>query len=263
MPSPFPGMNPYLEQPGIWEEVHTRLIVAIADALGPQVRPRYRVGVEQRTYLAVMWPDPVELVGKPDVVISGPQSASPLPPVHTAATGVTPQVAEIPMPEEVTERFLQIKDVASGDVVTVIELLSPTNKVSQDGRAQYERKRLNILQSATHLVEIDLLRAGRPFPFRLRGADNRSDYRIMISRAPDRPRADIFLFSIRDVIPDISIPLRSNEPEPALRLNDLLQAVYERAGYDLTLDYSQTPPPPKPHDSDIDWLRHLLKQGEG
>ena len=61
MPTPFPGMDPYLERPGMWEEVHTRLIVAIADTLGPQVRPNYRVGVEQRTYLAVLTPDEYEL----------------------------------------------------------------------------------------------------------------------------------------------------------------------------------------------------------
>jgi len=62
MPTPFPGMDPYLERAEVWEEVHTRLIVAIADALGPQVRPKYRVGVEQRTYLAVLTPDEYELV---------------------------------------------------------------------------------------------------------------------------------------------------------------------------------------------------------
>ena len=67
MTTPFPGMDPYLEHPALWEDVHTRLIVAIADALGPQVRPHYRVAVERRTYLAVFAPEEYELVGKPDV----------------------------------------------------------------------------------------------------------------------------------------------------------------------------------------------------
>ncbi len=70
MSTPFPGMDPYLERRGLWEGVHTRLLVALADAIAPQVRPRYRVDVEQRTYLAVMTPD--DLIGKPDVLISQP-----------------------------------------------------------------------------------------------------------------------------------------------------------------------------------------------
>ena len=78
MPTPFPGMDPYLEHPGLWEDVHTRLIVAIADVLGPQVRPKYRVAVERRTYLAVLGPDEYELVGKPDVLIALQQPDGPL-----------------------------------------------------------------------------------------------------------------------------------------------------------------------------------------
>ena len=86
MPTPFPGMDPYLERAEVWEEVHTRLLVAIADALGPQVRPKYRVGVEQRTYLAVLTPDEYELVGKPDVLVAAPRRQAQ--PVHATATAV-------------------------------------------------------------------------------------------------------------------------------------------------------------------------------
>jgi hypothetical protein len=77
MPTPFPGMDPYLERTGVWEEVHTRLMVAMADVLGPQVRPNYRVGVEQRTYLALLTPDEYALVGKPDVLMIGPRRQPP------------------------------------------------------------------------------------------------------------------------------------------------------------------------------------------
>jgi len=97
MPTPFPGMDPYLERVGVWEEVHTRLLVAIADALGPQVRPKYRVGVEQRTYLAVLTPDEYELVGKPDVLVAVSRRQEQ--PVHATATaaGIAPRVAQLPM----------------------------------------------------------------------------------------------------------------------------------------------------------------------
>jgi 2-polyprenyl-3-methyl-5-hydroxy-6-metoxy-1,4-benzoquinol methylase len=94
MPTPFPGMDPYLERAGVWEEVHTRLIVAMADALGPQVRAKYRVGVEQRTYPAVLTPDEYELVGKPDVLVIGPRHQA-LPVQATAtAGGIAPDEVE-------------------------------------------------------------------------------------------------------------------------------------------------------------------------
>ena len=259
MPTPFPGMDPYLERVGVWEEVHTRLIVAIADALGPQVRPKYRVGVEQRTYLAVLTPDEYELVGKPDVLVAVSRRQEQ--PVHATATaaGIAPRVAQLPMPEEIIERHLAVRDVLTGEVITVIELLLPTNKLTRDGRRQYARKRLQILGSATHFIEIDLLRAGEPFPFRVQDDDAQSDYRIIVSRARDRPQAAVYLFTIRDSIPDIPIPLQPGDAEPLVALNRLVHDVYDRAGYDLTLDYQQPPPPPQIRAQDVQWMQQLWR----
>ena len=165
MSTPFPGMDPYLERRGLWEGVHTRLLVALADAIAPRVRPRYRVDVEQRTYLAVMTPD--DLIGKPDVLILATREPDVAYRISRPPGPVTVEIAELPMPEEVVERYLEIRDLGSGDVVTVIELLSHSNKSSREGRAQYERKRLAVLASLTHLIEIDLLRAGDPMPMRV------------------------------------------------------------------------------------------------
>ena len=241
MPTPFPGMDPYLERPGLWEEVHTRLIVAMADTLGPQVHPRYRVSVERRTYLAVFTPDEYYFVGKPDLLITSSYGHSPDLASAATAIGVKPQVAELPMPIEVIERYLEVRDVVTGDVITVIEILSPTNKLTSEGRKQYERKRLTILGSTTHLVEIDLLRAGKPFPFWVQGHDVQSDYRLIVSRAPQRPHADVYLFTVREPIPAMPIPLQPGEAEPILPLNSILHALYDRAGYDLVIDYQQPP----------------------
>ena len=221
MPTPFPGMDPYLERAGMWEEVHTRLIVAMADALGPHMRPKYRVGVEQRTYLAVMTPDEYELVGKPDGLVVAPRHQAQSMPASGTAIGVTPHVAKLSMPEEITERYLVVREVVTGEVITIIKLLSPTNKLTREGRLQYERKRLQVLGSATHLIEIDLLCAGAPFPFRVRDPAARSDYRILVSRAQHRPQAEVYLFTLRDAIPAIPVPLQPGEAEPLLALNDL------------------------------------------
>ena len=69
MATPFPGMDPYLERRGLWEEIHTDLIARIRQFLIPLLRPRYRVAIEQRTYLSLLSPQE-KLTGKPDVMIT-------------------------------------------------------------------------------------------------------------------------------------------------------------------------------------------------
>lgn len=260
MTTPFPGMDPYLERRGVWSEVHTRLIVAIADELGPKIRPQYRVGVDLRTYLALTTSE--ELVGVPDVLVVAPSETSRETAASKTTMAVMPQTVELPMPEEIVERYLEIRDVATGEVIIVIEILSLANKLLHEGRKQYENKRLAIIGSRTNRVEIDLLRAGKPLPMRPLNDGGESDYRILVSRASRRPHADAYLFNVRDPIPDIPIPLRPGETEPLILLNPLLHDLYDRAGFDLTLDYSQ-PPQPSLRDEDAAWAKKLLQQSDG
>ncbi len=253
MPTPFPGMDPYLERPGLWEEVHAGLIVAIQQHLGALLRPRYRVAIERRTYLALL--DTEQFAGKPDVLIVDAITAPS--PAHEPLRQTTTLMAELPMPEDVVERFLEIRDVATGAVITVIEVLSPSNKLPGEGRLAYERKRLRVLASASHLVEIDLLRAGPPLPMRLPSGTATSDYRIVISRAPQRPQAEVLLFRVRDLIPAVPVPLRTGEREPLLPLNQIVHTLYDQAGYDLAIDYRQPPDPPLA-DEDTAWAATML-----
>ncbi len=250
MPTPFPGMDPYLERPGLWEEVHTGLIVGIPGFLNPLLRPRYRVAIKQRVYLALLPPD-VRAVLSP--------RQAPNTRLVTTSVGVMPRAAELPAPEEVIERYLQICDVETGDVVTIVEILSSTHKSSHEGRKRYGRRRFQVLGSMAHLVEIDLLRAGEPFPFHVSGGDVQSDYRIIVSRTHHRPYADTYLFNVRDPIPDIPIPLQRGETEPILCLNQVLHQLYDQAGYDLRVDY-QGPPNPPLTGKDARWMAQLLRQ---
>lgn len=256
MPTPFPGMDPYLERPGIWEGLHTRLLVAISDALTPRLRPNYRVDIERRTYLAVLHPDP--LVGIPDVLVFEPAGPAVGAPSPSYANGGHPLLAEIPVPEEVVERFLEIRDTQTQEVVTVIEVLSPANKSNPTGRQEYNAKREKVLASRTNLIEIDLLRAGDPPPIYWR-QEQRCDYRIVVSRAWQRPRVEVYCVGVRQPLPAIPVPLRQKESEPLLELNQLLHELYDRAGYDLAVDYSQPPTPPLAED-DARWADELLHQ---
>ena len=252
MPTPFPGMDPYLERRDHWHAVHTRLLVAMADALGPQVWPHYRVDIELRTYIALVTSE--ALAGIPDVLVMSAPPAMGHPMAPMPASGMAPQVVEVPIPEEIHERYLVVREVTTQDVVTVIEVLSLANKLTHEGREAYEAKRTVVLGSKTNLVEIDLLRAGRPLPPFQAG---QSDYRILLSPAPSRPRALAYTLSVRDPLPTIHIPLQSGGAEPTLPLNQLLHDLYDRARYDLAIDYSQPADPPL-HDDDAAWARQLL-----
>ncbi len=255
MPSPFPGMNPYLQHPDLWPDVHNRLIASIGDHLVPILRPRYYVALEERTYLDQ--PTDLVFVGRPDVALvssgKGGSEASPKPGKPVKAIEVA-----TPMADQRRETYLEVRTVGEGDVVTVVELLSPSNKRPGAGRRLYMEKRLLVLATQTNLVEIDLLRAGERMPTLGPAVD--SDYRILISRGPGRPRADLVPFGVRDPIPSFSLPLRPGEAEPLVELGPLVTALHDRAGYDLRIDYRRPPEPPL-EGPDASWADEILRAG--
>lgn len=157
MPSPFPGMDLYLENPEIWLSVHNRLIVALADALTPQVVPKYFVDIEQRLY--EISGDASVLVGIPDVTVQrGKGGNAPLGELAVAvASPPTPMTVDVPMPEIIKPSYLEVRERESQKVITAIEILSTVNKTAGRGGEKYESKRLKIWGSGTHLIEIDLL----------------------------------------------------------------------------------------------------------
>jgi hypothetical protein len=122
MLSPFPGMNPYLEHPELWAEVHHRLISAIAIQLAPVLRPKYRVAIEKRTYFSEG--DRAIEVGIPDVAIltqvRSPDSSSSM--SSSLATAPDPKLTgmtvTLPIAQEVKEGYLEIREIATGRVVT-------------------------------------------------------------------------------------------------------------------------------------------------
>jgi len=249
MRCPFPGMDPWLERPSLWPDVHNRLIAAISDALTPLVAPRYYVALERRTYF--FQPDDLALLGRPDIAVVS--TRLPLR-KETRPGSNTVLDVEVLIADEVAENYLEIRETDGETLVTVLELLSPANKLHVQGRADYERKRVHVLRSRTSLVEIDLLRAGEPMGVSPR--PDAVDYRVLVSRGWTRPRARLHTFGVRDAIPAVAIPLAEGDVEPELALGEVLHALYERARFDLRLHYDRAPDPPLA-DDDLGWAQRL------
>ncbi len=239
MPSPFPGMNPYLENPEFWTEVHHLLIGILAETLNPQLLPKYRAAVEKRVYYTTE--DSAVLVGIPDVTIGQFKQTNTGSTAVAVVPAATPLTVTIPMPFEIKEGYLEIREIATGEVVTVIEVLSPANKRPGKGLDAYLSKREDVLTSLTNLVEIDLLRLGDTMP--CHGNIPAYNYRILSSRSQLRPKAELYGFNLRDLIPCFALPLRKQELEPTIDLRSLLDVVYDRAGYEFVLDYNNDPIP--------------------
>ncbi len=257
MPNPFPGMNPYLESPDFWPEVHHLLIGIIQESLVPQLIPKYRVAIEKRIY--EIKGEQSLLVGIPDVSIQRnrqPRNSS-TSNVAVATRTTEPLKVRLAMSEQVREGYLEVIDIATKEVVTVIEVLSPANKRPGQGRKMYEEKRDKVFGSRTNFVEIDLLRGWEPLP--VFDNDNAACYRILVSRGNERPLADLYLFNLPDAIPGFPLPLQSPDVEPIVDLQGLLNTVYDRVAYDITLDYTAELVPPL-SEADAVWADSLLEE---
>jgi hypothetical protein len=248
MPSPFPGMNPYLEQAGVWQDFHQSFLPLMREALAAQVRPAYFVKVEEHLFVHESPIDGRRLLGRSDVSITQGSPATP---------STSPAVLEAPLTVVLTgadvERhaFLEIRDRDRQELVTVIELLSPSNKEPGPDRDLYLAKRRRLLYSSVHLVEIDLLRTAGHLP----PIEVESEYCVFVSRAEDRPRAKVWPIPLRNRLPQIPIPLRAPHPDARLDLQPLLDRLYDAAGYEDYL-YAHPPEPPLSTD-DAEWARQF------
>ena len=260
MSSPFPGMDPYLEGE-LWQEFHDRLANQISEQLLPRLSPRYvallaKRYVLDRPVLSIL-DVPSERIIYPDVHIAA---------LHDrAATAYTPANAGVaepplelisPIPEQVPLLSVEIRDVAERRLVTIIEILSPVNKRGQ-GLHEYVDRRMELLQTRTHLLETDLLRAGTRIP--LIGDLPPAAYYIYLSRTQRRPRTQVWPVQLREQLPTVPVPLLSPDPDVPLELQSAVQACFDLVHYERLLDYAAPPPPPPLSDDDAAWASEVLR----
>ena len=261
MPSPFPGMDPYLEG-SAWDSFHAQFIDEMGRRLMERLRPKYFVRVERRFVPSAS--EELEVTAtdvRPDVAVSqradqaghGSKAAE-----AGLATTEPPLLLDTIIPHDVPQRSLLIRDAAKRRLVTAIELLSPSNKRSP-GRRKYLRRRNKFLVSSAHLVEIDLLRRGLHPPMRGELPPDAS-YFTFVSPAQTRPSTQIWPMSLRQPLKPIPIPLLAGDADVTLDLQAAFTATYDTWDYAAELDYSKPPEVPLSSPQDAQWAVQLLAQ---
>jgi hypothetical protein len=240
--SPFPGMDPYLEAPGLWPDVHNRLATIFAEQLAPLLAPKYIADLHTQVVIDRVWDTPAAHQGVvPDMAVTQPvpETSGPL-----AASTMSPPPLRlrIPVPMPVRLVSVYIRSREHETLVTVIEILSPVNKRPGRGRQEYLDKRAALLESSVHLVEIDLLRQWPRMP--LEDPLPACDYLAVVSDASERPVCEVWPLGLRQPLPVLPIPLVAPDPRVPLDVNQALHTAYARARYDLRVDYSRPPSPP-------------------
>jgi hypothetical protein len=216
------------------------------------VRPDFIAKINEHLFIHEMPEDPRRFVGRADVGVTRPPFG---PPEAGPGTLAVEAQAKVRLPALDVERlsFIEIRERDGWQLVTVIELLSPANKYAGPGRDQYLAKRRELLASATHLVEIDLLRGGPRMPM-----ENlpECDYCVLVSHAPTQPEAGLWPIRLRERLPVVPIPLRPPHADAQLDLQPLLQRIYDAAGYEDYIYRGQ----PQPHLSapDAAWAQPFL-----
>lgn len=259
MPSPFPGMDPYLEKH--WGDVHARLITYASDQL-QKVLPRdLRARVEERVVVTGEGQERGRSIF-PDVrVIEKRARARRTSNGAIAAVVAEPVVIELPDEPE-TQTFLEIRDVSSGSrLVTVVEVLSPSNKKPGEAQEQYLRKQKDLIDAGVSLVEIDVLRAGEwilAVPYEAIDPPKRTPYRVVVRRGWRRLRVEYYPIPLRERLPAIHVPLRQTDTDVPLDLQALRDQCYENGGYD-DIDY-RADPDPRLRGADARWAAQLLRR---
>ncbi len=259
MPSPFPGMNPYLEGPQTWHDFHGSFLLHVRITLAARLAPAYIVQFEETLFVEEEEAGgPRRAYAEADVSVARPlPNAGPLPRRGGGTALLDPPAAVRfdPIPIFKKHRHLEIRDRQGRRLVTMIELLSPSNK-SGKGRRAYRQKRQQTLRAGANFVELDLLRGhGRVAP----GALPPCDYYALVARPEALPDAGLWPLALRDPLPTIPIPLRPPDPDAPLDLQAVLNEVYDACRYAAYV--YRDPPDPPLDDADQSWADAVRETG--
>ena len=235
MPSPFPGVDPFIEASGPWVGFHNVLIAHCSELLNAELPENYAAIVDERVELVELSGDSLRRQRRPEIgIVRGLDDTSVSGGPAAVATEIDPATVTLPDYEEVPESYVQIVSLPDRELVTSVEILSPTNKSRADG-GDYLAKRAALLRRRINLVEIDLLLGGDRLP--ALDALPAGDFYAFVSRRERRPKAEVHAWSIRRVLLKIPVPLKFPDPDVLLDLAGAFKMTFDRGRYDRSLRY--------------------------
>ena len=255
MASPFPGMDPYLEHPAFWRDFHVEFLANLRAQLNERLPLPYSAQIEEAVRLVELDPPGAKDTVSDVAIDRGPGPMQERPGGAAAAT-LEPVTLQIPEVEEVHDHWVEVRHRGGQDLVTIVELLSPSNKAQE--REIYKAKREALLRQRVHLVEIDLLVAGKRLP--MRQPLPPAHYYALASRAERRPDTDVYHWSVRHPLPTIPCPLLAADGDVYVDLAAVFRESYRRAAYDRLIDYATPPGVPLGRD-DLAWATEIARGG--
>lgn len=225
MPSPFPGMDPYLETPKLWPAFQHQLLACLYQILLPGLVDRYRARVGTRTYVSEM-------------------------PLFTSI-----------IREQFAEEFIEIRNRTDGRLVTLLEVVSPANKTTPAGRQAYLDARQQAVAQRAGIVEIDLVMQGKPLLTYSRDGLPEYDYAVTVTRSNAPDRYEIYTSTLQKKLPKFKLPLAADDRDALLDLQAAFGRAYDLGSFVSQIDYKGPPPPDVPVSAaNRTWAEELLKQ---
>jgi len=267
MPSPFPGMDPYLENPAIFPDLHDRLITNLSETLQSGLPDPYFAAIGDRVWVEVsereIGPDVKVLRGREERPVEGSRGG-----ITTVAPALRTQPVVVTVPQdERREPFLEIHSRVEGErLVTIVEVLSLANKTpGAHGRDLYLRKQKEVLESKVHLVEIDLLRAGEhatavPLERAIRKA-GRFDYHACVHRFDSFEDYFVYPILLPQKLPEVAIPLLPGDAPVTVDLQAVFDRCYDTGPYRRRVRYGEVEPEPPLPAEDREWARGIIEAG--
>lgn len=257
MPSPFPGMDPWLEDPEVFPNLHERLTIAIQDAINAGLPPGYVATSRNR-----VWVD-TELRREPDVALFTRHP----PPESAEGTATLPGMVAIGrrrVSDPVEEPYLEILSNKGKRLVTAVEVISLSNKkAGRKGRKAYQDKQKEYALGGVNLVEIDLLRTGPHVSAisrrRLQRHLGAFDYHVSVVLAGKRPNEHAAGIRLTDRLPAIGIPLDKGMTPVVIDLQPMLDDAYNRAKWTEFFSYRDPPDPPLTPEQQA-WAEGILRE---
>jgi hypothetical protein len=225
MPSPFPGMDPFLEAADLWPAFHHQFVAGLYQLLLPGLVDRYRARVSQRVYV-------------------------------TEVALFTSVVRD-----QHVEELIEIRQRGDGRLVTMIDAVSPANKMTPEGRQAYLARRAEAKSGGANLVEVDLVLQGEPLLDYSRDGLPAWNYAVTVTRAAQPERYEIYTATLQKRLPRFRLPLASDDRDTVLDLQSAFARCFDQGGFAARIDYHQDPAGTLT-DEDRTWLDELLRQAK-